>query len=140
MMNRKNIGTIGLTFLVLCCGCQSMRNGKMNSTNTSNRVTKTSWGSTNDGTPVDVYTLSNTKGMRVKIATYGATITELHVPDRNGNDADVVIGYGDMSGFQSKDNPYFGATIGRYANRIAKGKFTIDGHEYQVPVNNGPNS
>ncbi|MBC8106791.1 MAG: galactose mutarotase [Anaerolineae bacterium] len=128
-----------LVLLTLTISCQSTQNRTMNA-NTSNRVTRMPFGTTSDGTSVDVYTLSNTKGMRVKIATYGATITELHVPDRNGNDADVVVGYGDMSGLQGKNNPFFGATVGRYANRIARGKFTIDGREYQLPVNNGPNS
>src|SRR3954471_4913397 len=123
-MNQTLLSAVIVVFLIFSLSCQSTHTGKMNP-NTSNRVTKTAWGRTTDGTPVDVYTLSNTKGMRVKIATYGATITELHVPDRNGADADIVLGYSNIEGFRDKDNPYFGATIGRYANRIAKGRFTI---------------
>ncbi|CAN5431072.1 galactose mutarotase [soil metagenome] len=139
-MTRTDFLTICLAFSLLLCGCQSVRSGGMNSSDMSLRVTRTSWGTTSDGKPVDVYTLSNSNGMRVKIATYGATITELHVPDRNGRDADVVLGYPDIKGFQDKNNPYFGATVGRYANRIANGKFIIDGREYQVPANDGANS
>jgi aldose 1-epimerase len=78
--------------------------------------------------------------MTVKLISYGATIIDVHAPDRNGTFADVTIGYDNIKGVQNSNNPYFGATIGRYGNRIAKGKFTIDGHDYQVPVNNGPNS
>ena len=97
------------------------------------------FGKTADGTPVEVYTLKNSKGMSAKIITYGATLVELHVPDKNGKTADVVLGFDDMAGYQSEANHHFGATTGRVANRIAKGKFTLDGKEYQLAINNGPN-
>src|SRR5262245_20875657 len=127
--------TLSVALSVLLTGCNSM-----NKTNSTPQVQQSSFGATSDGTPLDLYTLSNRNGMTVKVTSYGATITEIHAPDRNGTFADVVVGYGDIKGFQSQNNPYFGATVGRYANRIAKGKFVIDGREYQVPVNNGPNS
>src|SRR5260370_17383357 len=71
--------------------------------------------------------------------TYGATLTELHVPDKDGKMGDVVLGF-DNLGQYVKASPYFGATVGRVANRIARGKFTLDGKESTLAVNNGPNS
>lgn len=97
------------------------------------------FGKTADGTAVEVYTLKNSKGMVAKVMTLGATLTELHVPDKAGKTANVVLGFDDVAGYQSDKNQYFGCTTGRVANRIAKGKFTLDGKEYQLAVNNGPN-
>jgi aldose 1-epimerase len=99
----------------------------------------TPFGKTADGTPVELYTLKNANGMTAKIITYGATLTELHVPDKKGQTADVVLGLDDMAGYQSDANQFFGATTGRVCNRIAKGKFTLDGKEYTLAVNNGKN-
>jgi aldose 1-epimerase len=99
----------------------------------------TPFGKTADGTPVELYTLKNDKGMSAKVITYGATLTELHVPDKKGQTADVVLGCDDMAGYQSDANQFFGATTGRVCNRIAKGKFTLDGKEYTLAVNNGKN-
>lgn len=96
---------------------------------------------TADGQPISLYTLTNSHGMSVSIMNYGATVVKLIVPDRNGKEGDVVLGFDDLSGYLKKDNdPYFGATIGRYGNRIAKGQFSLDGHSYQLPINNGSNS
>ena len=97
------------------------------------------WGKTPTGEEVMLYTLTNGKGMTAKIATYGATLTELHVPDRTGKEADVVLGFDSLDGYL-KGSPYFGATVGRVANRIAGGKFTLDGNAYTLATNNGPNS
>jgi len=91
-----------------------------------------------DGTPVDLYVLTNANGMTAKIMTYGATLTELQVPDRNGKFADVVLGFDNLEGYQA-GHPFFGSTVGRVANRIAKGRFTLDGKEYKLATNNGPN-
>jgi len=86
------------------------------------------------------YTLKNDNGMAVKITNYGATITSIVVPDRDGNFADVALGYNDVKGYiNAIDRPYFGSVVGRYGNRIAKGKFSIDGVEYQLATNNGEN-
>jgi aldose 1-epimerase len=102
-------------------------------------IEKTAFGRTPEGPAVDLYVLTNSKGMKAKIITYGAILTELHVPDRNGKLADVVLGFNDLQGYLA-GHPFFGATVGRVANRIAKGKFTLDGKEYTLAVNNGPNS
>ena len=103
-------------------------------------VQKTDFGKLEDGTAIEQYTLRNSKGVVAKIITYGATLTELWVPDKNGKSGDVVLGFDNLQGYLSPSDPYFGATIGRYGNRIAKGKFTLDGKEYSLPINNGPNS
>ncbi len=89
---------------------------------------------------VKEYTLKNKNGMIVKITNYGATITSIVVPDRDGNMADVALGYDSLEGYiNAIDRPYFGAVVGRYGNRIAKGKFTIDGKEYVLKTNDGEN-
>jgi aldose 1-epimerase len=103
------------------------------------KVEKRPFGKTPDGTPIDLYVLTNAKGMTAKIMTYGALLTELNVPDRDGKFADVVLGFDNLEGYIA-GHPYFGATVGRVANRIAKGKFTLDGKEYKLATNNGPNA
>ena len=97
------------------------------------------FGKTADGAAVELYTLTNVHGLKAKIMTYGGIITELDVPDRDGKLADVVLGFDDLKGYLA-GHPYFGALVGRVANRIAKGRFTIDGKEYKLAINNGPNS
>jgi len=97
------------------------------------------FGRTTDGEPVDVITLRNNRGMAARIITFGAAVQSLTAPDRRGRFADVVLGYPTMDGYNTKPE-YFGSTVGRVANRIARGRFTLDGRTYQVPVNNGPNS
>jgi len=103
------------------------------------RIVRTAFGKTHNGVPVELYTLTNRRGMIVKIMNYGATITEIHVPDRHGVMGDVVLGFSSLKPYLD-ESPYFGATIGRVANRIARGKFTLDGKQYTLAVNNGPNS
>jgi aldose 1-epimerase len=102
-------------------------------------VTRSPFGKTPDGTPVDLFTLTNANGMVAKVMTYGAILTELKVPDKSGKPGDVVLGFDTLDGYL-KGHPYFGATVGRVANRIAKGKFTLNGKEYTLAVNNGPNA
>jgi aldose 1-epimerase len=98
------------------------------------------------GVPVDRYTLANPHGVTVRVLTYGGIIQSLTAPDRSGHDADVVLGFPTLADYVAKNSPeagggvYFGALIGRYANRIAKGTFTLDGVTYHVPVNNNGNS
>jgi aldose 1-epimerase len=99
-----------------------------------------------DGQSVDVFTLANRRGMTVRILTYGGIIQELTVPDRSGHEANVVLGFPTLADYVAHNSPvagggvYFGALIGRYANRIAKGTFTLDGQTFHVPVNNNGNS
>jgi len=97
------------------------------------------FGRTNDGESVDLYTLRNVHAVEAKITNYGGILVSLKVPDRNGKFADVVLGYNDLDSYL-KGSPYFGAIVGRYGNRIAKGRFTLNGVEYKLAVNNGENT
>ena len=97
------------------------------------------FGETKDGQKVDLYTLVNAKGVKVEIATYGATVINLITPDRDGKPADIALGFKTLEPYFTK-SPYFGSTIGRYANRIAKGEFSLDGTSYKLKKNNGPNA
>jgi aldose 1-epimerase len=116
--------------LALGAGAQSAKNMDMQP-----------FGKTSDGQEVFLYTLRNQSGMEVKITNYGGTITSIKVKDRHGKFNDVVLGFDNLDGYISKSNTsYFGALIGRYANRIAHGAFVLDGHQYHVPINDGPNS
>ncbi|HEU5235520.1 MAG TPA: aldose epimerase family protein, partial [Pyrinomonadaceae bacterium] len=101
-------------------------------------VKKDNFGKTNDGQIVDIYTLTNKNGLEAKITNFGGIITSLKVPDRQGKIEDVVLGFDNLDGYL-KGHPYFGALIGRYGNRIAKGRFTLNGVEYKLAVNNGEN-
>lgn len=101
-------------------------------------ISKAAFGVTADSVQVDSYTLKNQQGMEVQIITYGGIITSLKVPNKAGVIEDVVLGYPTLAQYE-KSSPYFGALIGRYGNRIAKGKFSLDGTEYALATNNGPN-
>jgi len=103
------------------------------------QVRKEAFGKTGDGRPVDLYTLTNSKGMEVRAMTYGGIIVSMRVPDKNGKIADVVLGHDNVDGYLVNP-PYFGAIVGRYANRIANGAFTLDGAKYTLAKNDGPNS
>jgi aldose 1-epimerase len=124
-----------LAALLLCAttwsAVQKTGEGTMN-------VTQAPFGKTPDGKAVELYTLTNRNGVTAKIMTYGAILTSLEVPDRAGKLGQVVLGFDTLEEYL-KGHPYFGATAGRYANRIAKGKFTLDGKEYTLAVNNGEN-
>lgn len=93
-----------------------------------------------DGKATDLYILKNSKGMTAAITNYGGRLVSLLVPDNEGNLRDVIVGYGSVGAFVDSSESYFGATIGRVGNRIAKGKFTLDGKEYSIFTNNGPNT
>ena len=103
------------------------------------QVTETVFGTLKDGRQVMLYTIANGVGSSVSFMNLGATIVSLNLPDRQGVLADVVLGF-DSPGQYIADNGYLGAVVGRYANRIAKGRFTLDGKEYALALNNGPNS
>lgn len=102
------------------------------------RVASTRFGQMPDGTVVELFTLTNRRGLVAKITNYGTIITELHVPDRKGQLGDVVLGFDNFAQYL-KGHPHFGCTTGRVANRIAKGEFSLDGKTYKLAVNNGPN-
>ncbi len=101
-------------------------------------IQRAPWGNV-EGKPVTLFTLSNAHGLVLRVSSYGAIITELHVPDREGRLADVVLGFDDLQSYQ-KHSPYFGATVGRVANRISGARFTLDGKEYALAANDGKNS
>lgn len=102
-------------------------------------VEKTAFGTMPDGRAVEKYTLRNRHGMQVEVVTYGGIITRWTAPDKAGNYTNVVLGYDSLAQYV-KATPHFGALIGRYGNRIAKGKFTLDGQAYQLETNDGPNT
>lgn len=117
---------------LVLCNAQATRKGK-------DSINKEPFGKTADGVAVDIYTLKNAANAEVKITTYGAIVVSLKVADRNGKFDDVVLGYDNLDGYLKNNGPYMGAIIGRYANRVAKGKFSLNGKDYHLAVNNGEN-
>src|ERR1700736_1878926 len=102
-------------------------------------VTRTPWGKDANGTPVDLFTIT-APNIEVKLATYGARIVSIRVPDRTGQMSNVIVGPDTLAGFLENQSSVMGATVGRYANRIAGGEFTLNGTKYTVPKNNGGNA
>ncbi|HLH19798.1 MAG TPA: aldose epimerase family protein [Bryobacteraceae bacterium] len=133
-MARWMAGGLAAT-LAFACAAQT----RPNSSPRNNRVQKQAFGKLPDGTPVDLYTLSNAKGMQARIMTYGGAVVSLTAPDRAGRYADVVLGMDDLDGYL-KGVPYFGALIGRYGNRIGNAQFTLNGKTYHLPKNDGNNT
>ncbi|TLU99127.1 aldose epimerase family protein [Dyadobacter luticola] len=126
-----------LTALIGLClfGCSKTKTDeKMIST-----ISKEVFGKLPDGQEADLYTLTNANGMTVNITNYGGIITKLTAPDKNGQWADVVLGFDSLPPYL-KEHPFFGALVGRYGNRIAKGKFKLGGKDYTLAINNGPNA
>ncbi|MDX1946397.1 MAG: galactose-1-epimerase, partial [Pirellulaceae bacterium] len=105
---------------------------------TTMNITKQPYGQTKDGQPVDLYTCTNSKGLVVKLTNYGATVVRVETPDRTGKLANITLGFPSLDGYLQR-HPYFGSTVGRYGNRIAGGKFKLDGQEYSMATNNGSN-
>ncbi|MBC7842920.1 MAG: galactose mutarotase [Gemmatimonadaceae bacterium] len=103
------------------------------------RISSVPFGTLPSGEPVTLFTLTNTNGIELRAMNYGGIITSLRTPDRLGVMNDIVLGYDSVAGYL-KTTPYFGAIVGRYANRIAKGRFTLDGKSYTLAVNNGKNA
>jgi aldose 1-epimerase len=135
-MNRKgNRVGFGLAAAVLAAwvvGCAT-------TPKKTGEITSAPFGQTPDGTSVTLYTLKNANGVVATISSYGGLVTSLKVPDRNGVMGDVVLGYDNLAGYL-KESPYFGALIGRYGNRIAKGRFVLNGQTFTLATNNGPNA
>jgi aldose 1-epimerase len=113
--------------------------GSLRSQGMRGTIKKESFGKTTGGELTELYSLTNKKGMEVSITNFGATVVTLKVPDRSGKAADIVLGYDTLDGYENGTS-YFGATVGRYGNRIAGGKFSIDGKTYTLPKNNGENT
>ena len=124
-----------LTMLNLAC---SNNNSNKNSMSTA-KITTQSFG-TFEGKPVTEYTLTNGNGMQVSLINYGGTLTKIITQAKDSTWGDVITGYDSLSGYTQNGNPYFGATIGRYANRIAKGTYTVDGVVYKAAINNNGQS
>lgn len=103
------------------------------------RIDRDVFGTTPEGVRVDRYTLTNGRGMRVRIITYGGIIQSIEVPDRRGRSANVALGFNNLTDYLERNSPYFGCITGRYANRIANGRFTLDGVTHQLAQNNGQN-
>jgi aldose 1-epimerase len=128
MKRVRSLSSILLYFLLLLCVSNA----------SAQKITKESFGKTADGESVDLFTLTNRNGMEARITNYGGIVVSLTAPDRNHKYADVVLGFNDLASYL-KGHPYFGAIIGRYGNRIAKGRFKLNGVEYKLAVNNGEN-
>ena len=155
-MKIKNLSLIAATFafasLASCNNSSSDKETNSDSTNTmattNTAGTETSplipdkknFETTVDGKPTDLYVLKNHNGMEAAITNYGGRLVSLIVPDKNGKMTDVVVGFKSVHDYQNSTEPYFGATIGRYGNRIAKGKFSLDGKQYTLFTNNGSNT
>ena len=140
MVQRVLMGSLALAVLGLCSCSDSGAKGWFQSSKgkTEMKVEKTSFG-TVDGKEVSLFTLTNGKGMTTTITNYGGIVVTLTAPDSKGKFEDVVLGYDKLDSYV-KDTPYFGAIVGRYGNRICKGKFTVDGKEYTLAINNKPNA
>lgn len=129
---------LGATLLLSQASCMS--GDKTAATGTPKaRFAKAPFGALPSGQQVSVYTLTNARGVELRAIDYGGIVTSLRTPDRNDALADIVLGYDDLDGYL-KTTPYFGAIVGRYANRLAKAQFTLDGATYKLAANNGPNA
>ena len=133
--NRFKIIYLSVFIIVIFCSITSCTNTKNMATVT---IEKKPFGQTANGDEVDQFILSTKKGMEISIITYGGIITSWTAADKNGDYRDIVLGYNTLAEYEA-ETPYFGALIGRYGNRIAKGKFSIDGEAYTLAVNNGEN-
>ena len=141
---RYSAVAVALFFMNACLPDQNDDDGSSNpdpktSESGAENAATADFGKTKVGEPTEIHTLQNKNGLIAKVATYGATLVELHVPDKDGKLVDVVNGFDDVAGYEGDGNQYFGCTTGRVCNRIAKGKFTLDGKEYTLAINNDPN-
>lgn len=137
MRNLQSLKTLSVScFLILAVACSS--NNQKNSQEETEAISTERFGAMNDGREVQLFTLTNSNGMEVSITNYGGIVTSIRVPDKNGTIENVVLGFDDLEQYKS-GHPFFGAIAGRYANRIANGRFTLHGEEYELATNNGEN-
>lgn len=136
-MKRFKFNALLIAGLMTAAACST---SPKSGSDTGSDAANTAFTDTVDGKPVALYTLENKNGMKASFTNYGGRITSLLVPDKNGKMIDVVVGFGSIEDYLKSTEAYFGATIGRYGNRVAKGKFTLEGKEYDLPKNNGPNT
>jgi aldose 1-epimerase len=136
MRTRWTVAWAALLFTAACSGRSADSTPMSHSTT---HIAQEPFGRTPDGRAISIVTLRNQNGVEVRVMSYGAIIVSLKTPDRSGQSADIVLGHDEAAGYFP--NPtFFGAVVGRYGNRIAKGRFSLDGHDYTLPTNNGPNS
>lgn len=139
-MSKARAAAVAVAGLALLVGCGSAPAPSDSSAaaRTEGGVTRDRYGALPDGTAIDTFTLRNAAGVEVRAITYGGIITSLRTPDRSGVTGDVVLGFSSLERYL-EDHPFFGAIIGRYGNRIGGGRFSLDGREYTLARNNGPN-
>lgn len=137
-MKTQKCLSIFIVVALIFFACQNKQYFSDSNTMNTSSITQSDFGNLTDGQKVSLFTLTNQNGMKVSITNYGGIIVSVLVPDKNGVLGDVVLGYDSLNHYAAT-NPYFGAIIGRYGNRIAKGKFTIDGKAYTLATNNGQN-
>lgn len=139
MQTRLSVVPFLLTIIMLSCSPQSQNNSQENEAGASSKsIAVEPYGTLQDGSAVSLYTLKNDSGATMKVINYGGIITSLIVPDKHGNQIDVVLGFDSLQAYE-KRNPFFGALVGRYGNRIGGGKFTLDDKEYSLVKNNNGN-
>jgi aldose 1-epimerase len=139
MKARATVVGLALALFSTCAAATALQAATKAKNSRRATVETSDYGKLADGTPVELYTLTNAKGSEAKIITFGAKLTELWMPDRKGLKRDLVLGFDSLDGYLGVE-PHFGSTVGRFANRIAFGKFTLDGKTYQLAINNPPNS
>ena len=137
-MKKSTLFSIAIIAAICITSCNNQTTTTSEKMGTKAGITKAAWGTT-DGKEVSLFTLTNAKGVQVKISNYGATVTSWVSLDKNNKASGIVLGFDSLSGYLAKP-PYFGAVVGRYGNRIAKGKFKIDTAQYTLATNNGPNA
>lgn len=140
-MDQRDVVWVRLTAVAVLSqiGCTSTPPSTPGAPAVARELRRAAFGRTADGKRVELFTLTNAHGIEVRLTNYGGIITSLKTPDRSGRFEDVVLGYDSLSGYLH-NSPYFGAIVGRYGNRVARGRFTLDGTTYRLAVNNGPNS
>ncbi len=136
---RQVLGTLAAFALGACSTKPASETSSTTPATPSVNMKKDHFGQLHNGDPADLYTMTNANGVSVAITTYGGRVVSVKVPDKKGAFADIVLGFNSLDGYLS-DNPYFGALIGRYGNRIGKAQFTLNGTVYKLAANDGPNS